>query len=169
VCSEQTFVDTFLVPHYFDALKLIFLLKNKISYVYIVSQAGYSNSLQSRGTGKPQLSEMFSTCISSLLMATTVALSGKTWVEESTHWRKFQGKRLKLAGVIGHSLRNPINSHVETTQRSLHKLGKLKSFNMKFSLVIEEASSFRMSGRTTWDLIPKLKCPRQKKKSMLIC
>jgi len=153
----------------FRCIKTHFLLKNKISYVYIVSQAGYSNSLQSRGARKPQLSEMFSTCISSLLMATAVALSGKTWVEESTHWRKFQGKRLKLIGVIGHFSTNSINYHVETTQRSLHKLGKSKSFNMKFSLVIEEASSFRMSGQTTWDLIPMLKYPRQKKKSMLIC
>jgi hypothetical protein len=61
---------------------------------------------------------------------------------------KISRQRLQLAKVIGLSSTNPINSHVETTQRSFHKLGKLESFNMKFSLVIEETSSFSMSGQT---------------------
>ncbi len=167
MCSKQGFLNTFLVFHYFNASTTIFLLTSKTLYVYILSQIGHSIPLQSWDVGKPALSETVSKCIFSISMATIAKFSEKTWIHESTLWRKFQDKWLKLAGVTGHFSTNPINSHVETTKRLLHKLGKLKSFNMKFSLVIETALSFRMRGKTPWNLIPMLKYHHQKKKSML--
>jgi hypothetical protein len=74
---------------------------------------------------------------------------------------------MEFIGVMCHFLTNSINSHVETTQRLLHKLSKLKPFDMNFLLVIEATLSSPVRGHTPCDLIIILKYPRRKKKSML--
>jgi hypothetical protein len=53
----------------------------------------------------------------------------------------------KLARVMGHFSTNPINSRIGTTQRLLHKSGKVILFGIKFLLLIEVSLSSRMRGQ----------------------